>query len=168
VCELVDWQGAEPPTAAALEGAGIRRGVVPPATVLLALATSHAEYAVNPIAAQQRLLADIGLIAAPDFGSPLGFDPRHIGAMTEAIHSLETGDGAVTEKVRQFARQHKPALLEPVTQFALRREQKKSELPARRVQRLKLHRTPAQPLGEWMVFRWHELDDALRDTFGVA
>jgi hypothetical protein len=58
-------------------------------------------------------------------------------------------------------------LLEPVSQFSLRRELKKSEMPARRVLRLKVCRPAVQPLGEWMVIRWYELDEALGDLFGI-
>lgn len=59
-------------------------------------------------------------------------------------------------------------MLRQVTQCSLRREASKAEIPAKRVQRLKIHRPPAQPLGEWLVIRWDELDEALRGVFGLA
>jgi hypothetical protein len=87
--------------------------------------------------------------------------------VTQTIVHLQDGNRRVTKKVHDFARERKPALLEPVTQFSLRRQKKKSELPAKRVKRLKLKRTPSQPLGEWLVIRWYELDEALHNVFGV-
>ncbi|MGQ0633301.1 MAG: hypothetical protein ACT4QC_01715 [Planctomycetaceae bacterium] len=165
VCELLDWAGREPPSAESIATLGIRQGAIPPETLLAALAATYAENAANPTLARQRLLADMGLTEPPRDDS--GFDLGQIGAVTNVIGRLKQGDREVTAKVMQFARQRQPALAEPVTRFSLRREFKKSEMPTRRVVRLKLRRPDIGPMGEWMVIRWYELDDALRDVFGV-
>lgn len=165
VCELLDWRGGEPPPAEMIKGAGVCRGVMPTEVLLSGLAATYPENAANPARAQQLMLADMGLIERPQ--EEAGLDFVQLSAVTQIIQGLKTGNRETTAKVMQFARQRKPALLEPVSQFSLRRELKKSEMPARRVLRLKVRRPDVQPLGEWMVIRWYELDEALGDLFGI-
>jgi hypothetical protein len=165
VCELLDWNKSEPPSPTAVASIGVRRGVVPPETMLSALAVTDPEYQTNPSVAMQRLLANIGLIKLT--GGQNELDPANLGAVTRTIYQLKTGNRDVTEKVRRYARQHKPALLEPVAQVSLRRELKKSELPAHRVQPLGIRRPNSPALGEWLVIRWYEMDQALADLFGL-
>lgn len=165
VCELLDWRGSVPPPAEMIKGAGVCRGVMPPDVLLSGLAATYPGYAANPARAQQLMLADMGLIERSE--EEAGFDLIQLGGLAGVMHQLKTGNRETIAKVTQFARLRKPALLEPVTQFSLRRELKKSEMPARRVLRLKVRRPAVQPLGEWMVIRWFELDEALNDLFGI-
>ena len=165
ICELLDWRGSEPPPAETIASAGLCRGVMPPEVLLSGLAATYPEYESKPARTQQLMLAEMGLIERPQ--KEIGFDLVQLGAVTEIIHRLKNGNHEVAAKVRQFARERKPALLEPVTQFSLRRELKKSEMPARRLLRLKVRRPAVQPLGEWLVIRWYEFDEALDNLFGL-
>jgi hypothetical protein len=166
VCELLDWSGSQPPLANEASTLAIRRGSVPPEVLLTAMASTDPQYASNPLQARMSLLADLGLIEEPpDDGA---FEFVEIGAMTMAIHRLKSGDPELSAKLNDFVRQRSPKLLNPVTQFSIRRENKKSELPAKRVKRMAMRRSAIQALGDWMVFRWYELDDALADVFGVS
>jgi hypothetical protein len=165
VCELLDWHEGEPPSDATIESLGVCRGVLPPETLLSALAATYSENDIDPTGTRQRMLAEMGLI--PQRRDTTDFDPSLLVTVAETIHRLRSGHPEVTEKVKEFARQRKPILLEPVTQFSLRRELKKSEMPAKRVVRLGIRRSHASPLGEWLVVRWYELDEALHDLFGL-
>jgi hypothetical protein len=165
VCELLDWRGSEPPPAETITSVGACRGAIPPETLLTALAATYPEYAANPMGAHRRLLADMGLIEPAR--ADADFDFSQIGAVTDMLARLKTGERKLTASVIQFARDRKPALLEPVIQFSVRRELKRSEMPARRVQRLKIRRPVVPELGEWIVIRWYELDEALNRLFGV-
>jgi hypothetical protein len=160
VCELLDWRGKDSPSAADIAAARARQGAIPPESLISALAATYPEYAVNPIATRQKMLVEMGLVEPPkaDLGLLLG--------VTEVIHGLKTGNRRVTETVQAFARERKPALLDPVLQFSLRRELKKSELPAKRIERLSIRRPAPTLLADWLVIRWYELDDALEDVFG--
>lgn len=165
VFELLDWQG-ERPTRDDLMGSRVAAGAMPCDVLLRALAAAGPEHARHPHGAMQAVLSQMGLLRKPEPG-PLGFDGGLMQAMTEVIERLKAGDATVTEKVRRFAKRRSPKLVQPLTQFSVRREFRKAELPARRVQRLRIT-LPASPSGDWIVFRWHELDAGLLDVFGVG
>jgi hypothetical protein len=167
VCELLDWSGpAPPPRPNELMTRPIRQGALPPEALLRALASAYHEAGASPLAAMGRMLVDAGILDSYD-PNELGVDPRRVGIVTETLERLRRGELGATSRIHALAQRQNPKLLAPVTQFSIRREQKKTELPARRVKRLNHKLPPAQPTGDWLVVRWHELDEALANVFAV-
>ncbi|MGE0480031.1 MAG: hypothetical protein AB7Q17_06115 [Phycisphaerae bacterium] len=166
VVEMLELAGCETPGCSDLASASIRRASAPPELLLRTLASGYVEAAGNPSGALQLVLADAGLVPRPTL-NVLGFDPNAIGAVVETVERLRARDAKTLARIRDLVRERNPRLLDDFTQFSLRREYKKSELPAKRVLRLKVSAEPSQPLGDWMVLRWCELDEALRDLFAV-
>ncbi len=80
---------------------------------------------------------------------------------------MHDGDvAALSAGLHQIVRRRNPKLLEPISQLSLRREPGMETLPMKRLKRLKATHAPSPP-GDWLAVRWHELDEVLKEVFGL-